>query len=79
MKTKLLGIMELEGQPPALRGIERVVHEGNSTWRLLLAADTEPREILAALVGAGARVDRFEKILAPMEDVFVRVVREEQE
>ena len=71
--------VELEGQPPALPGIERVVHEGNSTWRLLLAGDTEPREILTALVGAGARVDHFEKILAPMEDVFVRVVREEQE
>jgi ABC-2 type transport system ATP-binding protein len=70
--------VELEGEPPSVPGIEQAVHEGNSTWRLLLAAGTEPRQILSALVGAGARVDRFEKVLAPMEDVFVRVVQEEQ-
>jgi hypothetical protein len=32
---------------------------------------------LSALVRAGARVQRFEPMLAPMEDIFLRVVREE--
>ena len=34
-------------------------------------------DALAALVRAGRRVDRFEPVLAPMEDIFLRVVREE--
>ena len=32
--------------------------------------------LLAALVAAGARIDRFEPTLAPMEDIFLRVVGE---
>ena len=32
----------------------------------------------SALVKAGAQVDRFEKILAPMEDVFIRVIEQEK-
>jgi ABC-2 type transport system ATP-binding protein len=66
----------IEGQLPALTGIQSVVHEGDSTWRLLLADGTEPPDVLAALVRSGARVERFERVLAPMEDIFVRVVQE---
>jgi len=67
----------IEGDPPALPGIESVEYEGDSTWRLLLETGTEPRDILAALVRGGARVERFERVLAPMEDIFVRVVQED--
>lgn len=67
----------LNGEPPALDGIESAVPEGDSTWRLRLAEGRTASEILDALVRAGARIDHFEKILAPMEDVFVRVVREQ--
>ena len=35
-----------------------------------------PADLLAALVAAGARIDRFEPTLAPMEDIFLRVVGE---
>jgi ABC-2 type transport system ATP-binding protein len=65
----------LAGEPPPLPGVARAVSEGDSTWRLLLSAGTEPRDVLAALVRSGAAVDRFEKVLAPMDDVFVRVVQ----
>jgi ABC-2 type transport system ATP-binding protein len=68
----------LEGEPPALPVIEKAVREEDSTWRLLLHEGTEPREFLAELVRGGARVDRFERVLAPMEDIFIRVVREER-
>jgi len=51
------------------------------TWESTLpispdADGTPPHEVLAALVAAGASVDRFEPLLAPMEDIFVRVVKE---
>jgi hypothetical protein len=29
-------------------------------------------------VQRGARIDRFEPVLAPMEDIFLRVVREQR-
>jgi hypothetical protein len=32
--------------------------------------------VLADLIAGGAVVERFEPLLAPMEDIFVRVVRE---
>ena len=42
----------------------------------MLSNGTEPSALLAALVAAGARIDRFEPTLAPMEDIFLHVVRE---
>jgi ABC-2 type transport system ATP-binding protein len=68
--------VRVAGELPALTGVERCEAEGDSTWRLLLRAGMPPEEVLAALVHAGARVDWFEKVLAPMEDIFVRVVKE---
>ncbi len=64
------------GPLPTVPAVERVTDEGDGSWRLLLAEGTPPHEVLAALVGSGAAVDRFEPLLAPMEDIFVRVVRE---
>ena len=68
--------VRLQGPLPAVAGVVRAEPEGDSTHRLLLEDGTEPPEILAALVRAGARVERFEPVLAPMEDIFVRVVEE---
>jgi ABC-type uncharacterized transport system ATPase subunit len=65
------------GPIPAVREISGVVEESEGTWRLMLSDHTSPSEALAALVRAGARIDRFEPMLAPMEDIFLRVVREE--
>lgn len=67
--------VRVAGDLPSLPGVEKQENEGDSTWRLLLGEGTQPDAVLAALVRAGARVDRFEKVLAPMEDIFVQVVR----
>ena len=67
--------VRVKGDLPSLPGVEKEESEGDSTWRLLLGQGTSPDAVLAALVHAGARVDRFEKVLAPMEDIFVQVVR----
>ena len=45
-------------------------------WRVTLGEGVEPSALLSTLVGAGARIDRFEPTLAPMEDIFLRVVGE---
>jgi ABC-2 type transport system ATP-binding protein len=45
-------------------------------WRLLLVDGALPADVLTALVSRGAEIDRFEPALAPMEEIFLRVVRE---
>ena len=56
--------------------VSRITDEGEGSWKILLADGTPPHEVLSALIAAGASVDRFEPLLAPMEDIFVRVVKE---
>jgi ABC-2 type transport system ATP-binding protein len=64
------------GPLPPIAAVTRVTDEGEGHYRLLLSDGAPPHEVLAALVGQGAAVERFEPLLAPMEDIFVRVVRE---
>ena len=66
------------GDLPAVPQVAAAERETNGTWKLLLADGVPPDAALAALVGAGAAVERFEPILAPIEDIFLRVVREGQ-
>jgi len=62
---------------PRVPEISDVVDEAAGVWRLMLSDGTGPADALTALVRAGARIDRYEPMLAPMEDIFLRVVREE--
>ena len=64
------------GALPTVPAVVRVTEEGAGSWRLLLDDGTAPHQVLAALVQSGTPVDRFEPLLAPMEEIFVRVVRE---
>ena len=41
---------------------------------MLLDDGVVPSEILTSLVRSGRSVDHFERVLAPMEDVFVHAV-----
>lgn len=59
---------------PALAGVREITREGENRWRLHLASDTDPQEVLAELVQAGIRLERFEQLLAPMAEIFIRVV-----
>jgi ABC-2 type transport system ATP-binding protein len=63
-------------RPPAVAGVAEVIAEGNGSFRLELTGERGPAEILGDLVAAGARVERFEKVLTPMEEIFVRVVQQ---
>jgi len=61
---------------PPVPAVAQITDEGKGSWRILLSDGTPPHEVLAALVASGACVDGFEPLLAPMEDIFVRVVKE---
>jgi ABC-2 type transport system ATP-binding protein len=69
-------LVRARGPLPELPAIAAAVPDGESGWRLMLAEGTAPADILTALVQRGVAVDRFEPMLAPMEDIFLRVVRE---
>lgn len=64
----------LPSRPPDVPGVSAVNADGNGTWRLSLAPDTKPSDVLQRLVELGAPVDGFEKVLASLEDIFIRVV-----
>jgi ABC-2 type transport system ATP-binding protein len=69
----------LAGALPELAGVDRVVTEGEHSWRLLLEDGVDAQRVLEALIASGATVERFERVLAPMEDIFIRKVRESSE
>jgi ABC-2 type transport system ATP-binding protein len=64
------------GPLPPLPPLATATDEGDGSWRLLLSDGAPPSELLAELVRRGAVIERFEPLLAPMEDIFLRVVRE---
>jgi ABC-2 type transport system ATP-binding protein len=64
----------VRGGLPEMAGVLEKNHEGDSSWRLLLHEGTQPRDVLSELVRSGADVERFERVLAPMEEIFIRVV-----
>jgi ABC-2 type transport system ATP-binding protein len=66
------------GPLPAVPAVASAIDDGAGSWRLMLADGSAPSDALATLVRAGATIDRFEPMLAPMEDIFLRVVREGQ-
>ena len=64
------------GPLPAVPPVASIIDDGGGAWRLMLAEGSAPSDALATLVAAGAVIDRFEPMLAPMEDIFLHIVRE---
>ncbi|NUR54268.1 MAG: ABC transporter ATP-binding protein [Acidobacteria bacterium] len=71
-------LVHARGALPAVPLVEQASGNGNGVWRLRLADGVSPADVLRALVERGAVIDRFEPALAPMEDIFLRVVKEAQ-
>ena len=71
-------LVRATGALPPVPQAAAVAHDGDGAWRVTLANGSQPSELLSALVSAGAVIDGFEPMLAPMEDIFLHVVREEQ-
>jgi len=57
---------------PGVHGVEPV----NGEWKLLLEPDATPQAVLRELVERGVTVESFAVAALPLEDVFVKVVRE---
>jgi ABC-2 type transport system ATP-binding protein len=68
--------VQASGPLPPMDDITSVIDDGNGRWRLMLREGAAPSQVLTRLIGAGATIERFEPMLAPMEDIFLRVVRE---
>jgi ABC-2 type transport system ATP-binding protein len=71
-------LVRANGPLPSVPLVASASESGDGTWRLRLADGAPPSEVLTALVARGAVIDRFEPALAPMEDIFLRVVGEAQ-
>ena len=68
--------VDVRGPLPAIPQTAGAVQGGDGVWRITTAHGSEPSDLLRALVAAGAAVDRFEPLLAPMEDIFFSIVTE---
>jgi ABC-2 type transport system ATP-binding protein len=69
-------LVRAKGTLPQVDTASSIVQEEDGSWRVALKNGNEPADLLRSLVSEGASIDRFEQVLAPMEDIFLRVVRE---
>lgn len=65
----------IQGELPELPEVEQSVVERPGTYRLVLAEGADPQRVLERLLEAKVPVERYERVLAPMEDIFIRVVK----
>ena len=68
--------VRVRGALPAIPETAGAVQGSDGEWRIPTQAGREPADLLRSLVVAGTDVHSFEPLLAPMEDVFLRVVTE---
>ncbi len=64
------------GELPELAGVEEISSQ-NGAIRLTLAEDTEPQDVLSALVTQGVVVERFEIAVPTLDEIFIRVVADQ--
>lgn len=65
----------VQGELPALPEVEQSVVERPGSYRLVLAQGADPQRVLERLLEAKVPIERYERVLAPMEDIFIRVVK----
>ena len=68
-------LVRAAAKPPAVAGVS-AVEAHDASWKLTLAPDARPATVLRALLDAGVEIESFELAVLPLEDVFVKVVRE---
>jgi ABC-2 type transport system ATP-binding protein len=72
-------LVHARGPLPEVPDVLSVVHDDGDTWRLIVSDQAPSARVLKSLVDAGAVIDRFEPMLAPMEDIFLQVVQGKRE
>jgi ABC-2 type transport system ATP-binding protein len=69
--------VDLQGDVPEIPGVENVTHQ-NGSFRMLLKEDVRPEQILEKLVHMPeVTVERFERVHASLDEIFVQVVGRE--
>ncbi len=70
--------VDLQGEPDVVTdmpGVQRVMHSGNGQYRLMLEESVPPQKVLKGLVSdPDLVVERFERVQASLDEIFVRVV-----
>jgi len=61
--------------PAAIPGV-RVVEPVNGELKLTLEPEAKPRDVLRSLVEQGVELESFSHSVMPLEDIFIKVVRE---
>lgn len=71
--------IELRGEPGEIPGVERIITQ-NGSYRMMLAENTQPDQVLKSLVGRpDLTVERFERVHMALDEIFVKVVGREIE
>jgi ABC-2 type transport system ATP-binding protein len=69
-------VVDTHDRLPALPGIEQV-ERFNSSYKLTLSPSLQPQEVLKALVQADVNLEGFRIATPSLDEIFIRVVREE--
>jgi ABC-2 type transport system ATP-binding protein len=68
-------VVHTEDRLPALPGV-RSIEPHNGDYKLMLEPETTPTSVLRALMDRDVKIESFALASLPLEDVFVKVVRE---
>jgi ABC-2 type transport system ATP-binding protein len=69
-------IVHASASLPQVPSVTTSAGGGDGVWRVTPAEHASYAQVLSDLVSAGAQITRYEPILAPMEEIFLRVVQE---
>ena len=68
-------MVRCDRRPDAVSGVHRIAPV-DGEWKLMLEPSASPQSVLRDLVASGLGIESFSIANLPLEDVFVRVVRE---
>lgn len=68
-------LVRTAGELPTIAGLEQVSPH-NDAFKLVLATDTAPRDVLQALMAQNVTLEKFEIAVPTLDEIFIRVVEE---
>ena len=68
-------VLRAEAVPESLPGVQRT-ERANGVVKLTLEADASPGGVVRALLDRGVEIESFSVASLPLEDIFIKVVRE---
>ena len=68
-------VVRAPAKPPMVAGVKSIEHI-EADWKLVLEPEATPTAVLRGLLQAGVELESYSVATLPLEDVFVKVVRE---